>query len=49
MKEWSLLLSPDGTYSLWVKEEESYCFNISNEDAELIISKIGCKVEEMPL
>lgn len=49
MKEWSLLVSPDGTYSLWLKEDDSICFTVSKEEAELIIKKTSCKVEEMPL
>lgn len=50
MKDWSLLLSPDGTYSLWLKEKDnSICFTVSKEEAEFIIKKTSCEVEEMPL
>lgn len=57
MKDWSLLVSPEKTYLIWIKgeinnsidEDNSLCFSISKEEAERIIRKTGCKAEEMPI
>ena len=55
MNNWALLISPDGTYSVWLKgtesnsnEDVSLCFTIDNEEAKRIINKTGCEVEEIP-
>jgi hypothetical protein len=55
MNNWALLISPDGTYSVWLKgtesnsnEDVSLCFTIDNEEAKRIIDKTGCEVEEIP-
>lgn len=57
MKDWSLLVSLEKTYLIWIKgeinnsidEDNSLCFSISKEEAERIIRKTGCKAEEMPI
>ena len=55
MKDWSLMITPEGEYVLFLNEvvtvldkNNSMCFTVSKEEAERIIEKTGCVVEILP-
>lgn len=55
MKDWSLMVTPEGEYVLFLNEvvtdldkNNSMCFTVSKGEAERIIEKTGCVVEILP-
>lgn len=55
MKDWSLMVTPEGEYVLFLREaastldkDDSLCFTVSKGEAERIIEKTGCVVEILP-
>lgn len=55
MKDWSLMVTPEGEYILFLNEntseldkDNSMCFKVGDAEAQRIIAKTGCVVEELP-
>lgn len=55
MKDWSLMVTPEGEYILFLREntteldkDNSMCFKVSDEEAQRIMAKTSCLIEELP-
>lgn len=55
MKDWSLMVTPEGEYILFLNEntseldkDNSMCFKVGEAEAQRIIAKTGCIVEDLP-